>query len=138
MDPFVKKMIQGSFAFLAAMLLMLATLSVVYFHTHLRCSDEVLAQVPSPDGRWVAAVMRQRCGEESPFVVHVNLRSSGSPLRFGFFSGRASQGQVFEAQQDALEIIPQVGWTSPDELRITCTSCRDPHREQRWGRIMIR
>lgn len=138
MDPFAKKMIQGSFAFLVAMLLMLAALSVVYFHTHLRCSDELLAQVPSPDGRLVAAVMRQRCGEEAPFVVHVNLRASGSPLRFGFFSGRASQGQVFAAEQDAPEIIPQVTWTPSGELHIICASCRDPHMEQGWGGVTIR
>lgn len=138
MDPFAKKMIQGSFAFLAAMLLMLAALSAVYFHTHLRCSDDVLTQVPSPDGRWIAAVMRQRCGEEAPFIVHVNLRPSGSPLRFGFFSGRALQGQVFAAEQDAPEIIPQVTWTSSGELHITCASCRDPHRERGWGPVNIR
>jgi hypothetical protein len=138
MDPFARKMILGSFAFAAVMLLMLAALSVIYFHTHPRCTEQVLSQIPSPDGQWIAAVMRQRCGEESPFFVHVNLRALGSPPRLGFFSGRADDGEVFVAEQDAPETLPEITWISAAQLRIRCSSCRSPHVEQHWGRIVVK
>jgi hypothetical protein len=138
MDPFAKKMIQGSFAFLAAMLLMLAALSVFYFHTHPRCSDELLSERASPDGRWIAAVLLRRCGEESPFFVHANLRAKGSGISFGFFSGRVEAGEVFIAEQDSPESIPQIKWLSSNELHIQCPTCRSPHKEERWRAVTVR
>jgi hypothetical protein len=137
MDPFVKKMIQGSVAFLAVMLLMLGALSVVYFHTHRRCTEQVLAEVPSPDGQWTASIMRRRCGEEAPFLVHVNLRSGGSPPAFGFFSGRDEEGQVFVAEQDMPEIVPDLTWISSTGLRIACPSCREARKQERWRTVDV-
>ncbi|HLW52360.1 MAG TPA: hypothetical protein VKW06_05920 [Candidatus Angelobacter sp.] len=138
MDPFARKMILSTLAFMAAMLLMLGALSLVYLHTHPTCTEELLAQVDSPDGRWTAAVMRRRCGEESPFFVHVNLRSAGTGLRYGFFSGRASAEEVFVAEQDSPEIAPELTWASSTELRIRCAGCRDTHQETRWGPVEVR
>jgi hypothetical protein len=138
MDPFARKMILGSFAFAAVMLLMLAALSVFYVHTHPHCTEQVISQIPSPDGRVVAAVIQQRCGEESPFFVHVNLRAAGSPLRLGFFSGRAEDGQVFIAEQDTPETLPEIAWLSAGELRVRCPGCRNSHVEQRWGPVVVK
>ena len=138
MDPFAKKMIQGSLAFLAAMLLMLAALSVFYFHTHPRCSDELLSETASPDGRWIAAALLRRCGEESPFLVHVNLRAKDSEISFGFFSGRVEGGEVFIAEQDSPESIPQIKWLSSNEISIQCPTCRNPHKEEHWQTVTVR
>src|SRR4029077_4620604 len=95
MDPFARKMIYGSFVYGGMMLLMFAVLSVVYLHTRPRCSDRVVAEAGSPDKRWTATVMERRCGEETPFFTHVNLRPSGNPLHRGFFSGSATEGGGF-------------------------------------------
>jgi len=138
MDPFVRKMILGGTAFLIGMLLMLAVLTVFYLHTHPRCSEQVLSETASPDGRFVAAVLRRRCGEYAPFFVHVNLRPAGSSIHLRFFSGRATDGQVFLAEQDAPETVPQIVWTSPASLKIACAGCRSSQSMAFWGSISLK
>lgn len=137
MDPFARKMILGTVAFAVFMITLLAALSLFYFHTHPRCTEQVLSQKPSPDGRWMAAVLQRRCGEESPFFIHVNLRAAGSPLRLGFFSGRVEDGEVFTAEETSFEPQPEIKWNSAGELAIQCAVCSSVHSEQRWGPIAL-
>src|ERR1051326_6766801 len=44
MDPFARRMIQGSFVYGGVMLLMFAVLTVIYLHTRPRCTDRVVAE----------------------------------------------------------------------------------------------
>src|SRR5215471_21028511 len=110
MDPFARKMILGSLAFGSAMALMAGALWVVYVHAHPRCLDRVLAQAESPDGNWTAALLERRCGEEAPFFLHVNLRPANQALRFGFFSGRAEEGEVFDVEEETQRVRPALEW----------------------------
>lgn len=140
MDPFAKKMILGSVAFLIVMLLMLSALSVFYLHAHPRCSEQVLSEAPSPDGRWMATVMSRRCGDEAPFFAHINIRAAGSPLRLGYFSGRAEEGEVFLAEVESFDAAPVVEWISPTELSVHCPHCRlssAQKRDQHLGLVSI-
>src|SRR5215467_3707711 len=124
MDPFAKKMIFGAMAFGSAMALMAGALWVVYVHAHPRCSDRVLAQTDSPDGKWIVALMERRCGEDAPFLLHVNLRPASEALRWGFFSGRAEEGEVFVVEEETQRVRPALEWTAPDKLTIQCSGCR--------------
>jgi hypothetical protein len=141
MDPFARKMIVGSFAFGAAMLLMASVLSTIYFHNfRRRCDEAALSETTSPDGQWAAAVMERRCGDESPFFIHVNLRPSKEPIELGFFSGRAEQGEVFVAEEQAQGIEPVLTWHSPNQLTIQCPQCgaaRVKKREEHLGAVNI-
>lgn len=140
MDPFARKMVLGSVAFLIVMLLMLAALSTFYLHTHPRCSEQVLSEAPSPDGHWVAAVMSRRCGDEAPFFVHINIRAAGSPLRLGYFSGRAEEGEVFVAELESFNAAPVLEWSSPGDLNVLCPHCSlssAQKREDHLGLISI-
>lgn len=140
MDPFARKMIFGSVAFGSAMLLFAAAMSVVYFHNRPRCSEQILTEVTSPGGQWTAAVMERRCGEDSPFFIHVNLRLATEPLRFGYFSGRASGGEVFVVEEDTQGMAPALAWSSGDQLTVQCPRCRPglvERREERLGAISI-
>src|SRR5262249_28238322 len=101
MDPFARKMIFGSFVYGGMMLVMFAVLTVVYLHTRPRCSDRVVAEASDPGKHWTATVMERRCGAEAPFFTHVNLRPAAEELHRGFFSGSATQGEVFVVEQDA-------------------------------------
>jgi hypothetical protein len=139
-DPFARKMIFGSLAFGSAMLLMAGALSVVYFHNRPRCSEQVLTEVTSPSGQWAAAVMERRCGDDSPFFVHVNLRPATEPLRLGYFSGRADDGEVFVVEEDTQGMAPVLVWSSPSQLTIQCPRCAAAQvekREERVGGISI-
>lgn len=139
MDAFARKMVLSAFAFAGAMLLMAGALSVVYFHAHPRCSEQVLSELRSPDQRSAAAVMQRRCGEDQPFLVHVNLRPAGGPLTLGYFSGEAAEGEVFVSEQDNLDVAPALRWDSPEQLTILCPGYGLVRkRDQSWEGIRVR
>ena len=140
MDPFARKMVLGSFVYGSMILLMFAVLTAVYLHTRPRCSDRVVAESTDPTKHWTATVMERRCGNEAPFFTHVNLRPAGTDLNTGFFSGSATEGEVFVAEQDAAGAGITLHWKSPMALTITCPHCSPSllrkHDEQ-WGSVTI-
>src|SRR5450432_1461502 len=111
MDPFARKMVYGSFLYGGMMLVMFAVLTVVYLHTRPRCTDRVVAEATDPAKHWTAAIMERRCGAEAPFFTHVNLRPAGKDVELGFFSGSASEGEVFVIEQYAPDTGITLRWT---------------------------
>jgi hypothetical protein len=83
--------------------------------------------------------MERRCGAEAPFVTHVNLRPAAEDLPRGFFSGSATEGEVFVIEQDAAGAGVTLSWTAPDTLRIECTRCvaAPEKHDQRWNGVAI-
>jgi hypothetical protein len=140
MDPFARKMVYGSFVYGGMLLVMFAVLTVVYLHTRPRCSDRVVAESTDQAGQWTATLMERRCGAEAPFFTHVNLRPAGKDLTTGFFSGSATDGEVFVLEQDAASAGISLHWTSPMALSITCPHC-SPNlvrkHDGRWGNVVI-
>ena len=140
MDPFARKMVYGSFVYGGMLLVMFAVLSVVYLHTRPRCSDRVVAESTDQARQWIANVMERRCGTEAPFFTHVNLRPAGKDLNRGFFSGSATEGEVFVLEQDAAGAAITLRWTSPMALIITCPRCSPSlvrKHEERWENVVI-
>ena len=140
MDPFARKMVLGSFVYGGMLLLMFAVLTVVYLHTRPRCSDRVVAESTDPGKHWTATVMERRCGNEAPFFTHVNLRPAGTDLKTGFFSGSATEGEVFVAEQDAAGAGITLHWGSPMALSITCPRCSPSllrKHDEHWGSVTI-
>jgi hypothetical protein len=140
MDPFARKMVYGSFVYGGMMLVMFAVLTVVYLHTRPRCSDRVVAESTDPTNHWTAAIMERRCGAEAPFLTHVNLRPAGKDLSTGFFSGSATEGEVFLVEEDADGAGITLRWTSSAALSIQCPHCSAPlvrKHEERWGEVVI-
>jgi hypothetical protein len=140
MDPFARKMVLGSFVYGAMILLMFAVLTVVYLHTRPRCTDRVVAESIDSGKHWTATVMERRCGNETPFFTHVNLRPAGNDLNTGFFSGSATEGEVFLVEQDAASASISLDWTSPATLSIHCPHCGAAlvrKHDERWGNIVI-
>ena len=133
-------MIHGSLAFAAVVLIMFAVLTVLYLHYRPRCSDQVIADQRSPDGRWAAAVMEARCGEDQPFLTHVNLRPAAESIKLGYFSGKADEGEVFLLEQDAQSANVDLTWTAPNRLAISCSHCQLAflrNRLEHWGDVTI-
>jgi hypothetical protein len=133
-------MVRSSFAYGAFMIAMFAVMTVFYLHFRPRCSDETLSEQKSPDGRWAAAIMEGRCGEDQPFFTHVNLRAVNDSIGRGYFSGRASQGEVFLLEQDAHSANVTLHWITPKHLAIACTHCQlaflQKHMDQ-WEDVKI-
>ena len=47
------------------------------------CRDDIVREVPSPNGRSVGLVIRRNCGATAPFVAAVGIRLEGRTLDFG-------------------------------------------------------
>jgi hypothetical protein len=140
MDPFARKMVVGSFVYGGMMLLMFVVLTVVYLHTRPHCSDRVVAESTDQARQWTATVMERRCGNEAPFFTHVNLRLAGKDLNTGFFSGSATEGEVFLMEQDAAGSGITLNWISPATLNIQCPHCSAAlvrKHDERWDNIAI-
>lgn len=140
MDSFARKMIRGSIAYGIFLIAMFAVLTVLYLHYRPRCSDQVIANQLSPDHRWVAAVLEARCGEDQPFLTHVNLRPMEDSIKLGYFSGRADEGEVFLLEQDAQSAGVALQWTAPNRLAISCAHCQLAFlrkRQENWGDVNI-
>jgi hypothetical protein len=140
MDPFVRKMIFGGLAFGVTMLVLGGVLSAIYFHVSPRCSEAVVSESASPDGRWAAAIMERRCGEESPLYMHVNLRAAGDPILQAYYSRRSEAGQVFVIEEDTRDRNLAIEWSSPREITMRCPWCRSAlvqKREEHWGPIAV-
>ncbi|HWX53463.1 MAG TPA: hypothetical protein VN176_02605 [Verrucomicrobiae bacterium] len=123
MDPFTRKMLHGSIAFAAVMLIMFVALTMVYLHERPQCSDQLVSEAISPDQQWAATVMDRRCGGDSFFLTHVNLRPATEPIRPGYFSGKAQEGEIFLIDQDAFSSGTTVQWTAPRQLTVRCSGC---------------
>lgn len=140
MDPFARKMVFGSFVYGGVMLVMFAVLTVVYLHMRPRCSDRLVAEATGPGRVWTATVMERRCGAEAPFFTHVNLRPAATDLNTGFFSGSATEGEVFLIEQDAAGAGVTLSWSTPNTLSIQCLHCKAAllHKhDERWGGVAI-
>src|SRR6185437_15136245 len=140
MNPFARKMIYGSFVYGGMLLVMFAVLTVFYLHTRPQCSDRVVAESTDHAAHWTATVMERRCGAEAPFFTHVNLLPVGKDLNRGFFSGSATEGEVFVLEQDVAGSGVTLHWTSPVALSIRCPHCSPAlvrKRDKRWGNVTI-
>lgn len=139
-DPFAKKMIRGSLVYGAFLVAMFAGMTILYLHYRPRCFDQVIADARSPDGHRAAAVMEARCGEDQPFLTHVNLRSAAEPIRLGYFSGKADEGEVFLLEADAQSANVVLNWTGSNRLAISCSHCPLAYlrkRVERWQDVTI-
>jgi hypothetical protein len=140
MDPFARKMWLFGFIFASGMLVAFIAMSVVYFHARPRCSDTVVSSSTDLSNKWTATLMERRCGEESAFFAHVNLRPAGQPEHRGYFSGTVTDGEVFRVEDDAQSAGVSLEWTAPDRLTIRCPRCKPAtvrQQDERWGAVTV-
>jgi hypothetical protein len=84
--------------------------------------------------------MERRCGGEAPFFTHVNLRSAEKDMSTGFFSGLATEGEIFVIEEDAAGSGISLNWSSPATLSIACPRCSASmlrKHDERWGGVVI-
>ncbi len=139
MDPFARKMWAFGFGFGFLLLLLFAGLTIVYVHHRPSCPDRVVGETDSPHSTWAAAILERRCGSDAPFVTRVNIRRAG-PLHRGFFSGHATQGNVFIVEQDAAGTGIRLEWRAEDQLAVICPRCGVRYVQEQdasWGPVRI-
>ena len=80
---------------LAVALPAVALFWIAVMHFDRSCGEEVMAQQPSPNGRYVAVLMERNCGATTRYVEHINLRRTDRKFSSSFFSGTINDGEVF-------------------------------------------
>lgn len=63
------------------------------------CGEELIMEKTSPDGRYVAALMRRNCGATTPYVAHINLRLANSQFHAEFFNGTITEAEVWRSSK---------------------------------------
>jgi hypothetical protein len=74
-------------------------------------------------------------------LLHVNLRPAEEPIRLGYFSGHAGEGEIFLVEEETAADAPALEWSSPDQLDIRCPRCNSAFARtmnERWRSIHIR
>lgn len=75
------------------------------------CSDDVIQEVVSPDGKFVATVFERNCGATTPYLRIVSLRVAKNS-----FDAEAYNNWVFKINgQPKVQIV----WSDFDKLSIT-------------------
>jgi hypothetical protein len=94
------------------------------------CSNEVIAEIPSPDGAYVATVFERNCGATTPFIRVVMLRSASSTLDA---DRHADWVSTTEGQPTV-----DVRWLNENELQVTSAGGgRVGTRRTQWNRVRI-
>lgn len=99
------------------------------------CSEEHLTDVESPDKRYVAALFVRNCGAATPYVYHVNLRTSSDRFTANL-SGNIYDGEVFDINNRKVDLA----WRDERTLLISCADCSadEPvNLERTWGDVSI-
>jgi hypothetical protein len=81
------------------------------------CSEQTLMEKTSPDGRYVAVLMRRSCRwTKEPPTAHINIRlASSAPFPNHVLGGRVQDGEIFGTSRDSGE---RFCWSGPRQLEI--------------------
>jgi hypothetical protein len=94
------------------------------------CDNQILTEVSSPDGRYIASVFERNCGATTPYYRIVALRLAGTKLR-----GDRHEDWVF-AIKERSEV--QLSWRDVQHLEVLSNE-RDvsPHAPKSWKDVEI-
>jgi hypothetical protein len=120
---------------IGAIAVLVAAVSLV-LHFDPLCSEEIVSEQVSPDGRYVAVQMIRDCGATTPYVTHINLHLAGSSFRPGFFNGTITEGEVLTVASYSGE-VPHC-WPAARQLNIEYPdSERGPDNRNVWRDVRI-
>lgn len=80
------------------------------------CSERTIMEKTSPDGRYVAVLMRRNCWSKEPSTAHINVRlASSDPFPNHFLGRRVQEGEISGTSRDSGE---RFCWSGPRQLEI--------------------
>lgn len=94
------------------------------------CGNDILQEVVSPDGKFVATVFERNCGATTPYLRIVNLRLANTP-----FDAEASDDWIFKINGQPKV---QISWSDIDNLSISYTgSGETPTLIYSWKQVKV-
>lgn len=79
------------------------------------CTERTIMEKTSPDGRYVAVLMRLSCVPATMSHAHINLRLASSPPFPKYSFGAIHDGEIFGTFKNSGE---RFCWSSPNRLEI--------------------
>jgi hypothetical protein len=98
------------------------------------CGEELVMEKPSPDGRYVAALMNRNCGATTPYAAHINLRLANSQFHAKFFDGTITEGEVWVSSKYS---GTRFCWSSPNRLEIGYLASDFSPTPRSWHDVML-
>ncbi len=93
------------------------------------CSERTIMEKTSPDGRYVAVLMRRSCMANEPPTAHINLRlATSAPFPNHFLGAPVNDGEVFGTSRYSGE---RFCWSGPRRLEIDYMAGHTKH-PGRW------
>jgi hypothetical protein len=94
------------------------------------CSNDVLSERVSPDGKYLATVFERNCGATTPYYRVVSLRRHGKR-----FDGNDEKAWVFEVKNQPAVAL---AWESQQQLNIVYSPGGDIRMDlARWENVQI-
>lgn len=94
------------------------------------CSNELIEDITSPTGKYVASIFERNCDATTPYVRVVSLRSLDEE-----FDPNDDDEWVFtiHGQSDV-----KVSWMADNKLRVSYTGTGDlPTRREKWKDVVV-
>jgi Family of unknown function (DUF5412) len=111
-------------------ILIVACITTLYGCSPAPCTNEVLTELKSPDGKYTVTVFERNCGATTPYVEVVSLRPSQNE-----FASEDYDNWVFTIHG---KTQIKVFWDSPHKMRISFLSTGDkPTEKTHWQDIVI-
>ena len=114
----ILRILRGPIGIIGFAILVLVIAAIGFLHFNPLCGEDVIQEVRSPDGRYVAVSMERNCGATTGYVEHVNLRAANKKFSSDFFNGTITDGEMLVFEQSAGNNSPRFAWSSKKILKI--------------------
>lgn len=135
----IRKFVKIGLSSLVAILTIYILIVLFFVHAFFKdgglvsCSETMITESPSPQGKYVASVFSGSCGATTPFVTSVNIRQR-SDNYFPNKNGILTSGRVFSAKGQ-LQI--RLLWQNDLKLIIEHSSSDHITEKTTWNDVTI-
>lgn len=94
------------------------------------CGNELIDEIASPDGKYVASIFERDCGATTPYIRVVSLRLSDTK-----FAPEDDDNWVFTIH-DRSDV--KVSWVAVGQLKISYSATSDqPTQREKWRDVLV-
>ena len=111
----ISKILRGPIGILGFAIVAVSIVVIGFLHFSPLCGEDTILEKVSPDGQYVAVLMRRNCGATTSYVAHINLRPTSINFRPGFLDGTVKDGEVFTSSKYSGD---RFCWSAPHKLSI--------------------
>jgi hypothetical protein len=122
---------------IAVFAILVPSITIIGFlHFDPLCGEDVIRELRSPDGHYVAVSMERNCGATTGYVEHVNLRAASKRFSSDFFDGTVKDGEVLVFERSG-DNTPRFTWSGNKTLKIENACDKGTWKLDVWKDVSI-